>query len=125
VADRLITWDRLSNRQWPTLVVGNGLSINVWSNFSYVRLFEQANLNASARQLFTDLGTTNFEVVLEALWHGERTLSALGRPTAQVNGLYAHVQQQLVDAVRVILKTCGSRSLGGSSMRHVSLVVYV
>ncbi|WP_099249760.1 DUF4917 family protein [Mycobacterium sp. shizuoka-1] len=100
--DRLRTWDRLSNFTWPTLLVGNGMSINVWPNFSYSRLLAKASLSQPARALFDDFGTVNFEVVLEALWHAERTLAALGRPTAMVKGLYQHVQHQLVTAVREV-----------------------
>lgn len=100
MTDRLRTWDKISNTEWPTLLVGNGLSINIWNSFSYDRLLEQANLNDAARQLFGDFGTANFEVVLEALWHAERTLAALGQSTTMVNSLYRHVQHQLVAAVR-------------------------
>jgi hypothetical protein len=100
MTDRLRTWDKICNAGWPTLLIGNGLSINFWSSFSYKRLLGQAELNQAARQLFDDFGTTNFEVVLEALWHAERTLAALGRPTSTVNTLYRHVQNQLVGAVR-------------------------
>jgi hypothetical protein len=100
MTDRLRTWDKICNAGWPTLLVGNGLSINFWSSFSYKRLLEQAELNQAARQLFNDFGTTNFEVVLEALWHAERTLAALGRSTTAVNNLYRHVQNQLMAEIR-------------------------
>ncbi len=95
MTDRLQTWDKISNGDWSTLLLGNGLSINIWSHFAYSRLSEQADLNHSTRQLFADFGTTNFETVLEALWHAERTLAALGRPTVAVNNLYNHVQSNL------------------------------
>lgn len=74
----------------------------MWHNFSYDRLLAQACLNRPARQLFDEFGTANFEVVLEALWHAERTLAALGRSTTTVNALYRHVQHQLVAAVRAV-----------------------
>jgi hypothetical protein len=99
MTDRLQTWDKISNGNWSTLLLGNGLSINIWSHFAYSQLLEQADLKDSARQLFVDFGTTNFEAVLEALWHAERTLAALSRPTVAVNNLYNHVQEQLVNAV--------------------------
>ena len=65
-----------SRCQWETLIVGNGLSINIWSDFAYSRLFEPASLslNPSACTLFSDFKTQNFETVLEALWHAETTL---------------------------------------------------
>ena len=51
--DRLHAWDKLSNSDWPTLLIGNGLSINVWSNFSYTRLLAQAGLNDAATTRYT------------------------------------------------------------------------
>jgi hypothetical protein len=99
VTDRLLTWDRLSNRKWPTLLIGNGLSINIWNGFAYKRLLERANLNYAASQLFSDLNTVNFEVVLEGLWHAERVLDAIGQRSEVVRDLYKHVQDELVAAV--------------------------
>jgi hypothetical protein len=100
MTDRLRRWNEICSAGWPTLLVGNGLSVNVWSSFSYKRLLEQAQLDAPARQLFNDFGTTNFEIVLEALWHAERTLVALGRSASRVTNLYRHVQDQLMAAIQ-------------------------
>jgi len=99
VADRLKNWDTLADRSWPTLLLGNGVSINVWGRFGYSQLLERAQLNKPGRRLFADFDTVNFETVLEALWHAERTLDALSRSTARVHALYEHVQTQLVEAV--------------------------
>jgi hypothetical protein len=102
VADRLKNWDALSGRSWPTLLLGNGVSINVWGGFGYSGLLEDSHLNKPARRLFADFDTVNFETVLEALWHAERTLDALSRPSTRVRALYEHVQTQLVEAVRSV-----------------------
>jgi hypothetical protein len=102
MADRLVSWESLQNRRWPTLLLGNGVSINIWSSFAYPRLLQRSQLRASARQLFDDFGTTNFEAVLEALWHAERTLLALKRSADSVRDLYEHVQGQLVEAVQEV-----------------------
>ncbi|MBB3753785.1 hypothetical protein FHT44_006307 [Mycolicibacterium sp. BK634] len=102
MAEKLASWDTLSDRVWPTLLLGNGVSINIWRGFGYTGLLEQARLNAAARRLFTDFETVNFETVLEALWHAERTLEALRRSTASVRNLYEHVQSQLVEAVHSV-----------------------
>lgn len=99
MTDSIVSWDRLSNRRWPTLLIGNGLSINVWDGFAYRRLFEQADLELAATQLFSDLDTVNFEVVLEGLWHAQRVLHAIGQKTEVVDDLYKHVQDQLAEAV--------------------------
>lgn len=98
--DRLLKWADLADGSgWDTLVVGNGLSINIWNDFAYSRLFERASLKPAAHQLFSDFKTQNFEIVLEALWHAERTLTALGRRTTAITALYEHVQSALFQAV--------------------------
>ena len=100
MVDRLLNWaDLADGSRWDTLVIGNGLSINIWNDFAYSRLFERASLKPAARQLFSDFQTQNFEMVLEALWHAERTLTALGRRTAAITALYEHVQSALFQAV--------------------------
>src|SRR5262245_249533 len=82
MGDGLQQWADLKDDQpWGTLVVGNGLSINIWRDFAYARLFEQATLDRVTRRLFSVFETENFETVLEALWHAEMTVKALGRRT--------------------------------------------
>jgi hypothetical protein len=76
--------------RWETLVVGNGLSINIWRDFAYSRLFEQATLDHAARRLFSDFDTQNFETVREALWHAERTLTAFSSVRAWSIWSYAY-----------------------------------
>ena len=103
MVDQLKKWaDLKDDFQWDTLVVGNGFSINIWRDFAYSRLFEQATLDSAAHRLFSDFETENFETVLEALWHAERTLIALKRQTAGVTKLYEHVQSALFQAVRQV-----------------------
>jgi hypothetical protein len=103
MATRLKEWaDLKDDYPWETLVVGNGLSINIWRDFAYSRLFEQASLDCVARRLFSEFDTENFEAVLEALWHAEKTLSALDQQTDVVTKLYEKVQSALFQAVRKI-----------------------
>jgi hypothetical protein len=52
--------------KWPTLLVGNGASVNLWGDFAYPSLYERAVLSAVAQAVFADLGVTNFETALEA-----------------------------------------------------------
>ena len=103
MGDRLLDWVDLENRSgWQTLVLGNGLSINIWSGFAYSNLFKRASLNHSACQLFSDFKTQNFETVLEALWHAERALAALEYDAGEVTKLYEHVQSALFQAVQKV-----------------------
>ena len=54
-------WSALGSARRPTLLHGNGASINVWHRFSYTRLHDEANLNPEAPTLFEGLATANFE----------------------------------------------------------------
>ena len=59
---------------WKALLFGNGLSINVWGDFRYGSLFQQARdgsrhgrLHAEDLAIFAEFGTENFEVVLDSI----------------------------------------------------------
>lgn len=92
-------WSSLQGAEWPVLVVGNGLSINLWRNFGYPSLFKSATLSAPARAIFTELKTTNFEHCLECLYHARIVLRALKEPTAKVDQTYAAVRDALFEAI--------------------------
>ncbi|CPS07006.1 DUF4917 family protein [Mycobacteroides abscessus] len=98
--DELIGWSDIAGGDWPTLLVGNGLSINIWNKFAYSELRTHAHLNSPAERLFCDLETVNFEEVLESLWHAGRVSAALGQDSAAANDLYTHVRLQLVTAIQ-------------------------
>jgi Domain of unknown function (DUF4917) len=98
--ERLFNWSQLADRSWPSLLLGNGLSINIWRRFAYAELREQAELESAAAQLFADLDTVNFEEVLEGLWHAERVVSALQQDPMRVSALYAHVRAELVRTIQ-------------------------
>ena len=84
---------------WPTLLIGNGASINLWGDFNYGSLYERADLSSVAQAVFSDLGVTNFETVLEAIHHAHVVVDALGRPTDDVDAQYEHVKDALFSAV--------------------------
>lgn len=97
----LKTWSELRNRtKWPTLLIGNGASINLWSDFAYQSLFRQATLSTVAKAVFTDLETTNFELALEAIHHAHVVVDALQSSTDTIDRQYEHVRDSLFDAVR-------------------------
>jgi hypothetical protein len=98
----LVQWAGLSQQNWSTLLTGNGASINIWKDFAYPQLKAKAQLDPAAIQLFQDLGTTDFEAVLESLWHAERVMAALSRSPRQVTELYESVQRELAAAVRAV-----------------------
>ncbi len=103
IDDELSHWDELdAQRQWPTLLLGNGLSMNLWEGFGYRSLKEKARLSEPAEAIFTQLGTANFEQCLECLHHASITLLALSDSTDRVDETYAEVRDALFDTVREV-----------------------
>lgn len=101
-------WPSISGMSWPTLLIGNGASIHVSSRFHYQQLFQAAALPGPVRNVFTQLGTENFERVLTGLWEARTVLSALGshpRATAKLDRLYLNVKTTLFEAVRTVHPT--------------------
>jgi hypothetical protein len=92
-------WADLEEREWPTLMLGNGLSINLWSGFGYTSLFNSATLTDPAQAIFDELGTTNFEQCLECLHHANIALRALSDSTANVDRTYEEVRDALFATV--------------------------
>jgi Domain of unknown function (DUF4917) len=98
----LLDWREFTGAVWPSLILGNGASINVWSGFRYARLYDEAPLSHDARKLFENLGTTNFEEVLGAVYHARLVDAALGRDHTQAAQLYEHIRTALFDGVRKV-----------------------
>lgn len=99
VDGRLDSWSVHSELEWPTLLAGNGLSINMWDGFAYSSLFANASLSAPAQAIFDELGTTNFEQCLECLHHAAIALRALQEPVQAVEEAYVAVRDALFAAV--------------------------
>jgi hypothetical protein len=103
-------WEDLEpEAEWRALLLGNGLSINVWGGFDYDSLFEQAKegsrhggLHALDLTVFEEFATENFEVVLANLHTSIRTLGALGLDTDPMIERYQSVQAGLGAAVRAV-----------------------
>ncbi len=96
---RLLDWSSIENRFRDTLLVGNGASLAVWEQFRYASLYRRAALTIRDRRLFDDLGTTNFEGVLEALRIGRLVCGNAGHPTRALFDQYRRVRRALVRAV--------------------------
>lgn len=99
VDDDLPHWDTLAGTDWPTLLIGNGISINLWSRFSYASLYEEAVLDPEAEDVFRGLDTTNFETALEAVHHARLVADALNGDTGDIDDLYAGIRDGLFKAV--------------------------
>ncbi len=72
----LLSWDEVKDRcQWDTLLIGNGMSVNVWRGFAFASPYEEAErgtkfggLSDEDKRPFKALvDTHNFELVLAKL----------------------------------------------------------
>lgn len=104
----LYNWSDLSNDDfhWKSILIGNGASINVWSNFEYPSIFAQATSTASLNplgtsdvQLFNSLSTHNFEQVLSSLKTASIINRALGLPDSLITQRYGSIKQALVGTI--------------------------
>jgi hypothetical protein len=76
---RLMSWPDVEGlAEWDGLLLGNGMSINVWRGFDYVSLYEEAQLSTKDAACFNVLETTNFEVVLGSLDNSIKLVKAAG-----------------------------------------------
>jgi hypothetical protein len=105
----LASWSEVEKRcSWDTLLLGNGLSINVWPDFAYRSLFEKAaegtrfgHLSLADRKVFSALGGgTNFERVLACLEVAIRIAPACGYDAAPLRQRYRSIRSALGKAVR-------------------------
>ena len=97
-------WEEIADAEaWQGLLLGNGLSINVWKPFGYQSLMEQAakaQLTDEDRALFD--GTTNFERVLADVNTAVRVAEAVGVDSSRLVERYRSIQRALGHAVRQV-----------------------
>jgi hypothetical protein len=100
----LIDWkDIATSHKWDTLLLGNGMSINIWEPFGYRKLYDRARLGGLStpdRKLFSS--TPNFERVLADLLTAIRVNDAVGLETKPLLDRYRNIQRALVQAVREV-----------------------
>lgn len=103
---RIVNWDTLSDRNFSTLVVGNGFSQCFSRNFSYESLHSfavaEGLVNANVANVFTRLNTINFEDVLDKMNSTRIVLTALGGyDEALVHIISSHdeVKNSLIESV--------------------------
>ena len=106
----LHAWPDLANRfDWSGLLIGNGASRAVWRRFEYRSLLTITQRDDLEHQIgqreldvFTALGTTNFESVLFGLRTADRVNSALGIHADLPRTTYEQVRRALIEAVHWI-----------------------
>src|SRR5437868_3000296 len=79
----LANWGDITGWHWSGLLIGNGLSINIWHEFQFPSLYAEAKsagaLAPEDDRLFSAFGTQNFEVVLGRLKSAIRAAETLGQ----------------------------------------------
>lgn len=100
----LLDWGEVAElHDWQVLLLGNGLSINVWEPFRYHRLLDRAatsHLTEGDLALFA--GTTNFERILADISTAIRVCDIAGVDTSPLYDRYRSVQQALGQAIRQV-----------------------
>jgi len=100
----LVDWREVATRyRWDTLLLGNGMSTNIWEPFGYRNLYDRAKrsgLSTQDRKLFSS--TPNFERVLADLLTAFRVNEAVGLDTEPLLERYRNIQRALVRAVREV-----------------------
>ncbi|EJN18690.1 DUF4917 family protein [Pseudomonas sp. GM80] len=107
VDSALLDWGEIAGDEWNGLLLGNGFSINIWSEFNYPSLFSVAqrvglrpHLVRETLALFEHLRSSNFEDVLRVLYHSHLVDHQLGSPQVeQIEGLYSNTKNSLSAAV--------------------------
>lgn len=100
----LASWADIEDEfEWDTLLLGNGLSINLWPPFAYRALFDHARsggLTADDLALFD--GTPNFERVLADLNTAIRVANVVGVDPMPFQERYRRIQLALGHAIREV-----------------------
>lgn len=92
---------------WRALLLGNGLSVNVWPGFAYESLYKSARSGAGPGaladddvRLFRALDTTNFERVLADVKAAIRVSRASGQDPRPFEQRYRRIQGELGKTIR-------------------------
>ena len=86
----------------PSLLIGNGFSINIWSDFKYTSLYEKAEARfiQEHKKLFDRLETNNFEVVLSKLAEEKATRQASNQDLISLEKSEQVIRNALIQAIR-------------------------
>ena len=108
----LSKWDDVCDaEEWDALLIGNGLSINIWPDFKYGSLFEQARRSGhftdADEALFDALGVENFETVLRSVSDAITIGEALGKKRPLERRRHRSIREALAHAVQGVHVTGG------------------
>lgn len=93
-------WAKVSRAgEWPLLLVGNGASCAISSDFGYTSLRRVANLSTDDVAVFNALRTSNFEAVLDYLRVAALVCEQLGHDEHDVFDRYDSIKAALIEAI--------------------------
>ena len=99
----LLDWnDLVGKHEWPTLLLGNGFSINIWSGFNYNNIFDQAELSPCDREYVESLNVTNFEQVIDHLSFEIDRTATFGGDAAGLSAARDRIRNSFFTAVRKV-----------------------
>lgn len=103
----LHAWHEIADKGWDTLLVGNGLSINISPEFAYESLYSEAEkapengpLDEQDLMVFERFGTSNFEVALGKLRDAIAMAEVLDQPSLTYRRRFSSVQAALGATIR-------------------------
>jgi hypothetical protein len=103
----LSSWEDVGHAAaWDALILGNGMSINLWGDFDYGSLFKEAKesklFSKKDKALFEALGIENFEEVLHKLSDAIVIGDALGEDRPTERARHESIQKALGKAVQAV-----------------------
>lgn len=101
----ILKWAEIKeNFQGGALLLGNGASMSIHSEFGYASLRtaaqEAGNITPVVSEVFTAFGTDDFELVLRRLWQAKLVNQALHLEPGKVEEAYQQVREALIATVR-------------------------
>lgn len=92
-------WNQIDGKQFTSILLGNGFSANIWPQFRYESLFENADLTEDSKAIFDGLSTKDFEKVLESLTYAKTVVDCLKVDSERISRAYKNTQDGLFSAV--------------------------
>lgn len=89
-----------------SLIIGNGASIALHSQFGFSSLKEEAErlslLNADISKLFTEFDTCDFELILRLVWHAKLVNKHLGIIDQKIDLAHENIKNALIGIVKEV-----------------------
>jgi hypothetical protein len=101
----IIKWSLIQPRYTkPNLLLGNGFSLQFSNRFSYNSLFEifLENCDETHHRLFTEFGTTNFELIQKYLNYALKVNGILDLSTEEINTAIEQLKNGLIKTIEEV-----------------------